>query len=64
MTIRHLKTARSLEQRAEDDAKVRDTVEGLLADIDKRGDAAVRELVREQRAQRAADKHCASARLG
>jgi sulfopropanediol 3-dehydrogenase len=42
--IRHLKTARSAEARAEDDARVRATVEGILADIEKRGDAAVREL--------------------
>ena len=42
--IRHLKTARTLEQRADDDAKVRATVEGLLADISARGDAAVRDL--------------------
>jgi len=42
--IRHLKTARTLEQRAEDDAKVRATVETILGDIGLRGDAAVREL--------------------
>ncbi len=42
--IRHLKTARSQEARAEDDAKIRTTVEGLLADISTRGDAAVREM--------------------
>jgi len=42
--IRHLKTARSAEARAEDDAKVRATVEAILADIEVRGDAAVREL--------------------
>ncbi len=40
----HLKTARSSEQRAEDDAKVRSIVEGILGDIEKRGDQAVREL--------------------
>ncbi len=40
----HLKTARSSELRAEDDAKVRSIVEGILGDIEKRGDAAVREL--------------------
>ncbi|MFQ6550420.1 histidinol dehydrogenase [Aestuariibius sp. 2305UL40-4] len=40
----HLKTARSQQDRAEDDAKVRATVEGLLADIEARGDAAVREM--------------------
>ncbi|MEP1207557.1 MAG: histidinol dehydrogenase [Rhizobiaceae bacterium] len=42
--IRHLKTARSAEDRAEDDAKVRGTVETILKDIETRGDAAVREL--------------------
>ena len=42
--IRHLKTARTLEERAEDDAKVRAIVEGILGDIGSRGDAAVREL--------------------
>jgi sulfopropanediol 3-dehydrogenase len=31
-------------ERAEDDAKVRATVEGILSDIEARGDAAVREL--------------------
>ena len=42
--IRHLKTARSEGQRAEDDAKVRQSVEGILSDIETRGDTAVREL--------------------
>lgn len=42
--IRRLKTARSEAARAEDDAKVRATVEGILLDIESRGDAAVREL--------------------
>lgn len=42
--IRHLKIAKSLNERAEDDAKVRTTVEGILADIATRGDAAVRSL--------------------
>ncbi len=41
---RHLKTAKPLEERAEDDAKVRAIVEGILADIGERGDAAIREL--------------------
>src|SRR3954462_14223582 len=39
-----LKRGRTAELRAEDDSKVRATVEGILADIEKRGDAAVREL--------------------
>jgi len=42
--IRHLKTARSEEDRADDDAKVRATVEDILADIENRGDDAVRDL--------------------
>jgi sulfopropanediol 3-dehydrogenase len=42
--IRHLKTAKPLAERAEDDAKVRASVEQILADIGARGDAAVREL--------------------
>jgi sulfopropanediol 3-dehydrogenase len=41
---RHLKRGRDAGARAEDDAKVRATVEGILADIAARGDAAVREL--------------------
>src|SRR5436305_3041387 len=39
-----LKRGRDAAQRAEDDAKIRATVEGILADIEKRGDAAIREL--------------------
>jgi sulfopropanediol 3-dehydrogenase len=39
-----LKRGRDAAQRAEDDSKVRNTVEGILADIEKRGDAVVREL--------------------
>ncbi len=42
--IRHLKTARSAAARADDDAMVRATVEQILADIEQRGDAGVREL--------------------
>ncbi|MGE0279683.1 MAG: histidinol dehydrogenase [Rhizobiaceae bacterium] len=42
--IRHLKTAKSAEARAEDDAKVRSTVEDILKNIETRGDAAVRDL--------------------
>jgi sulfopropanediol 3-dehydrogenase len=41
---RHLKTAKGAAERAEADLKVRQTVEGILADIERRGDAAVREL--------------------
>jgi sulfopropanediol 3-dehydrogenase len=44
MAIHHLKSGIPAEARAEDDAKVRVTVEGILKDIEMRGDAAVREL--------------------
>ena len=44
MTIQHLKTSKPDAEKAEDDARVRATVEGILADIEARGDAAVREL--------------------
>ena len=40
----HLKTAQVAATRAEADGKVRATVEEILADIEARGDAAVREL--------------------
>lgn len=42
--IRKLKTARTLEERKDDDRAVRDTVEQILDDIESRGDVAVREL--------------------
>jgi sulfopropanediol 3-dehydrogenase len=44
MAITRLKTAKPESERAEDDAKVRATVEGILHDIGTRGDAAVRDL--------------------
>jgi len=40
----YLKRGKPAEERAEDDAKVRGIVEGILADIEARGDAAVMEL--------------------
>jgi sulfopropanediol 3-dehydrogenase len=40
----HLKTAQAAATRADTDSKVRSTVETILADIEARGDAAVREL--------------------
>lgn len=40
----YLKRGAAAEVRAEDDRKVRDIVEATLADIEKRGDAAVRDL--------------------
>ena len=42
--IRYLKTSMSAQERAEDDAQIRATVEDLLADIENNGDAAVRRL--------------------
>lgn len=44
MSIRHLKTAKPETERAQDDARVRAIVEQTLADIEARGDAAVRDL--------------------
>ena len=44
MAIRYLKTGKPQEERTEDDAKVRAVVESALAEIEARGDAAVREL--------------------
>ncbi len=41
---RWLKRGRDADQKAEDDAKTRAVVEGILADIGSRGDAAVREM--------------------
>ncbi len=40
----YLKRGKPAGERAEDDAKVRSIVEGILSDIEARGDAAVREL--------------------
>ena len=44
MAIAYLKSGKPEAERAEDDAKVRKVVEDTLADIDARGDAAVRAL--------------------
>ncbi len=44
MPITHLKRGKPDSERAEDDAKVRAVVEATLADIEARGDAAVRDL--------------------
>ena len=44
MTIDYLKRGKPASERAEDDAKTRAVVEATLADIEARGDAAVREL--------------------
>jgi len=47
MAILHLKSGKPDTARAEDDAKVRATVETILSDIEARGDAAVRELAQK-----------------
>lgn len=44
MAVTHLKRGKPSEERSQDDRKVRETVETILADIETRGDAAVREL--------------------
>lgn len=44
MTIEYLKRGKSVGERADDDAKVRQIVETTLADIEARGDTAIREL--------------------
>lgn len=44
MAIQYLKTGKPQGERAEDDARTRATVEASLADIEARGDAAVRDL--------------------
>ncbi|MEJ8563109.1 histidinol dehydrogenase [Yoonia sp. GPGPB17] len=44
MAITYLKSGKPESERAEDDAKVRGIVETTLGDIEKRGDAAVRDL--------------------
>ncbi len=44
MTIEYLKRGKPAAERAEDDARTRAAVEATLADIEARGDAAVREL--------------------
>ena len=44
MAITKLKHGKPADERADDDAKVRATVEAILKDIETRGDAAVREL--------------------
>ncbi|MDH2328675.1 histidinol dehydrogenase [Cereibacter sp. SYSU M97828] len=44
MPVQYLKSGKPVEARSEDDAEVRRTVEAALADIEARGDAAVREM--------------------
>jgi sulfopropanediol 3-dehydrogenase len=43
MTIRYLKRGKDAQAKSDADAKVRATVEGILKDVESRGDAAVRE---------------------
>ena len=47
MAIQYLKSGKPAEARAEDDAKVRTAVEGILKDIETRGDAAVCDLAQK-----------------
>jgi len=44
MAIRYLKKGKSVDEKAQADAKVQDTVKGFLADIAERKDAAIRDL--------------------
>ncbi|MPT23117.1 MAG: xanthine dehydrogenase small subunit, partial [Starkeya sp.] len=44
MAVTYLKRGKPADERSQDDRKVRETVETILADIEARGDAAVREL--------------------
>ena len=44
MTVRYIKRGRTVEQKADADAKVQEVVRGILSDINERKDAAVREL--------------------
>ena len=45
--IRYHKRGKDVQVRSEDDAKVRQTVEGIVRDIEARGDEAVREYSRK-----------------
>jgi len=47
MTVEFLKRSKPEAEKAADDARVREVVEGILADIESRGDAAVRELAQK-----------------
>ena len=47
MAIISLKSGKTADARAEDDAKVRASVEAILADIETRGDAAVQDLAQQ-----------------
>jgi sulfopropanediol 3-dehydrogenase len=45
--IRYLKRGKDIQQRTDDDAKVRVTVEGIIKAVEERGDAAVRDYSRQ-----------------
>lgn len=45
--IRYLKRGKDVQQRTDDDAKVRATVEGIIQAVEERGDAAVRDYSRQ-----------------
>ena len=45
--IRYLKRGKDMQVRADDDAKVRATVENIIRDVEQRGDDAVREYSRK-----------------
>ena len=47
MTIKYLKNSVTATERAENDAKIRSTVENVLSDIEQRGDVAVAELAKK-----------------
>ena len=47
MAVRYLKESKSVLERSKDDAKVRYIVEETLADIENRGDAAIRDLAQK-----------------
>ena len=43
--ISYLKQGKSVEAKAQIDSQVRSTVENIIADVERRGDAAVRECI-------------------
>jgi sulfopropanediol 3-dehydrogenase len=47
LMIRYLKRGKDIQQRTDDDAKVRTTVEGIIKAVEERGDAAVRDYSRQ-----------------
>ena len=57
--IRYLKRGKDVQIRADDDAKVRTTVEGIIKDVEARGDAAVREYSRKSKTLPSRKNRCA-----